>query len=204
MDCPNCGAYNASNSFRCRRCNQILPGAESPPPEEAPRDEGRTDADEFEASWRPADEPEQQRETGPESEWDSPSRRDEPWATPGGTGDPWQGHGQSGPEPGWSGGGSTGEWGAGTPTGPGMPPPDIPNYLWQSIVVTLCCCWPLGIPAIVFAARVNALVSGGNYTEAQETSNRAKNWTLASFAAGLFIWLAVFCATILGEMGTTV
>ena len=34
---------------------------------------------------------------------------------------------------------------------PGLP---IPNYLWQSIVVTILCCWPFGIPAIVYAAKV--------------------------------------------------
>lgn len=35
-------------------------------------------------------------------------------------------------------------------------PVKIKNYLIESILVTLLCCLPLGIPAIVFAAQVNS------------------------------------------------
>ena len=52
---------------------------------------------------------------------------------------------------------------------PGMPyqtqagyggPVNIPNYLVQAILVTICCCLPAGIVAIVFAAQVpSALVA---------------------------------------------
>src|SRR6185503_13035455 len=41
----------------------------------------------------------------------------------------------------------------------GAAPP--PNYLTQAIVVTLCCCVPFGIPAIVFAAQVNSKFQQG-------------------------------------------
>ena len=44
--------------------------------------------------------------------------------------------------------------------------PNIPNYLWQSIVVTLFCCLPFGIPAIVYAAKVDTLKAQGNIAEA--------------------------------------
>ena len=37
-----------------------------------------------------------------------------------------------------------------------VPPTKIDNWLWQSIVVTICCCLPLGIVGIVFAAQVNS------------------------------------------------
>ena len=37
--------------------------------------------------------------------------------------------------------------------------PDVPNYLWQSIVVTLCCCLPFGVVAIGFAAQVKSKLS---------------------------------------------
>src|SRR5688572_21843187 len=44
----------------------------------------------------------------------------------------------------------------GAPAYPGgTVPSDIPNYLWQAILCTLCCCLPAGIPAIIFAAQVN-------------------------------------------------
>ncbi|MEO0630306.1 MAG: GYF domain-containing protein, partial [Planctomycetota bacterium] len=28
---------------------------------------------------------------------------------------------------------------------------EIPNYLWQSIVVLILCCWPFAIPALVYS-----------------------------------------------------
>lgn len=34
-------------------------------------------------------------------------------------------------------------------------PPKIENYLVPAILVTLCCCVPAGIVAIVYAAQVN-------------------------------------------------
>ncbi|MDF7801231.1 CD225/dispanin family protein [Pontiellaceae bacterium B1224] len=62
---------------------------------------------------------------------------------------------------------------------------NIPNYLWQSIVVTILCCWPVGIPAIIFAAKVNGLVAQGKIQEAQEASAKAKMWCWICFALGL-------------------
>jgi len=40
--------------------------------------------------------------------------------------------------------------------------PNIPNYLWQSIVATVLCCMPFGVVAIVFAAKVDGLIASGN------------------------------------------
>jgi hypothetical protein len=65
---------------------------------------------------------------------------------------------------------------------------DIPNYLWQSIVVTVFCCWPFGIPAIVFAAKVDGLKARGDLMGARSASESAKMWCLVS--AGL--WLLGF------------
>lgn len=69
----------------------------------------------------------------------------------------------------------------------------IPNYLWQSIVVTIVCCWPLGIPAIIFAAKVDGLVAKGDTAGALEASKKAKKWCLITLCAGLLvigIWVA--------------
>jgi len=52
----------------------------------------------------------------------------------------------------------------------------IPNYLWQSIVVTILCCWPLGIPAIVYAAKVDGLKARGDIQGALSASGSAKTW----------------------------
>lgn len=64
---------------------------------------------------------------------------------------------------------------------------DIPNYLWQSIVVTLFCCLPFGIVGIVFAAKVDGLKQAGNTQAALEASQSAKKWCLAAFITGLVV-----------------
>lgn len=63
----------------------------------------------------------------------------------------------------------------------------IPNYLWQSIVVTLCCCLPLGIVGIIFAAQVNSKLAQGDVAGARDASQKAKMFTLIGFAVGLII-----------------
>ncbi len=71
------------------------------------------------------------------------------------------------------------------------PPPmsmgqnQVPNYLVQSILVTLCCCMPLGIVAIIFSAQVNNALAIGNFAGAQEASRKAKMWCIIALACGL-------------------
>jgi hypothetical protein len=63
--------------------------------------------------------------------------------------------------------------------------PTVPNYLWQSIVVTACCCLPFGIAAIVFAAQVNSKLAAGDVQGAMESSKKAKMWCWIAFGLGL-------------------
>lgn len=77
---------------------------------------------------------------------------------------------------------------------PSSPPAgvEIPNYLWQSIVVTILCCWPFGIPAIVYAAKVDTLKAQGDIAGAMAASASAKMWCLVSvgvIAGVLVLWL---------------
>ena len=71
-------------------------------------------------------------------------------------------------------------------TPPPLPPtaaaavPQVSNYLVSSILVTLFCCLPFGIPAIVYAAQVNSKLQAGDVAGAQESSRKAKMWCLAS------------------------
>src|SRR5262245_11816299 len=69
---------------------------------------------------------------------------------------------------------------------------NIPNYLTQAILVTLCCCWPLGIVAIVQAAKVNGFVGSGDYESARRASDSAKMWCWVSFVGGLLAGLCWF------------
>lgn len=73
------------------------------------------------------------------------------------------------------------------PTGPGGPAPGpaIPNYLVQSILVTLCCCLPLGIVAIIFAAQVNQKLAAGDVAGARDASSKAKMFCWIAFGLGI-------------------
>jgi hypothetical protein len=80
-----------------------------------------------------------------------------------------------------------------TPPGASIPPtaestpglrPHVPNYLVQAILVTLCCCLPFGIVAIVYAAQVNSKLDSGDIAGATAASNNAKLWCWIGFGAG--------------------
>ena len=83
---------------------------------------------------------------------------------------------------------------------PGDRGEDIPNYLTQAILVTLCCCWPFGIAAIVNAAKVNTLIAQGDYEGARRASNSAKTFCLVSLILGIVVGVLWFGATVLSEM----
>jgi len=68
----------------------------------------------------------------------------------------------------------------------------IPNYLVQSILVTLFCCLPLGIVAIINAAQVNNKISLGDIAGAMESSGKAKKWCWWSFGLSLGLMLIYF------------
>ena len=67
------------------------------------------------------------------------------------------------------------------------PRPQITNYLWQAICVTLFCCLPFGIVAIVFATKVDGLVAAGDYAGAQSASDSAKKWVNLGAGIGLVV-----------------
>lgn len=75
-----------------------------------------------------------------------------------------------------------------------IPPP---NYLAWSIVVTILCCWPLGIPAIIYASRVGKTFAMGDYKAAKRYSNLARNWTIASAVAGLVVVVVAVLLSVL-------
>lgn len=66
---------------------------------------------------------------------------------------------------------------------------DIPNYLIPAILVTLFCCIPLGIPAIVYAAQTNNKIQRGDLQGAMNSSKNAKMCVWWSFGVGLAVWI---------------
>ena len=79
-----------------------------------------------------------------------------------------------------------------------MTVPHIPSYLWQSIIATLFCCMPFGIVAIVYAAKVDSLLSVRDYVGAQSASDSAKIWVGVSAGIALLIYLPVIVVWIIG------
>jgi len=69
-----------------------------------------------------------------------------------------------------------------------------PTYLWQAIVVTVLCCIPLGIPAIIFSTKVKPAFLAGDHAAAAEASKKAKMWCLIALVSGLVVNILVFIA----------
>ena len=74
---------------------------------------------------------------------------------------------------------------------------NVPNYLVQAILVTIFCCLPAGVVAIVFAAQVNGKVAEGNLPEAQRLSRNARTWCWVSFGVGLGVAILYAVAMII-------
>jgi hypothetical protein len=83
------------------------------------------------------------------------------------------------------------------PPPPGYPPQppaaQAPNnYLVGSILVTLFCCLPLGIVAIVKSTQVNGLWAQGRYAEAQAAAATAKKLVIWTLITGVVLNLIAF------------
>lgn len=67
----------------------------------------------------------------------------------------------------------------------------VPDYLAVSILVTIFCCLPFGIPAIVYSAMAKSKKEAGDFDGAQKDAKQAGNWCVAACIAGIItilIW----------------
>ena len=76
----------------------------------------------------------------------------------------------------------------------------IPNYLPWAIAATLLCCWPAGIPAIIFANKANNAKNIGDLQTADDAANKAKTWLIISVVGGLLAGIVVFFASLSGNL----
>jgi hypothetical protein len=77
------------------------------------------------------------------------------------------------------------------------------NYLIEAIFVTLCCCLPLGIAAIVYASRVDPTYHSGNYAASVQASNQARSYVIMGLVGGLIasiIWAIMLVSQLKGLM----
>ena len=77
------------------------------------------------------------------------------------------------------------------PPPPTSAPANVPNYLVPAIL-SLLCCWPLSIVAIIFAAQVNGKVAAGDIQGAMDASKKAKLFSFLAIGLGLVGWIIGF------------
>jgi hypothetical protein len=76
------------------------------------------------------------------------------------------------------------------------PPPaaggtaNVPNYLVPAII-SIFCCWPLAIAAIIFATQVNSKVAAGDMAGAEDASKKAKLFSFIAIGIGLLCYVVV-------------
>jgi hypothetical protein len=102
----------------------------------------------------------------------------------------------------------------GQPANYGQPPPGfgysgfgplpthlqpIPSYLWQSIVVTLFCCVPTGVVAIVAASKVQSRQQYGDIRGALDASRNARTWCVVSLVLGILGYLVFILLAVIGS-----
>ena len=69
------------------------------------------------------------------------------------------------------------------PPPPSTAPATVPNYLVPAIISVICC-WPLAIVAIIFAAQVNGKVAAGDIQGAMDASKKAKLFSFIGIGLG--------------------
>ncbi len=99
-----------------------------------------------------------------------------------------QPRGAAGPPPG-SVGGPSPPRSPGPP--PNSPPPQIPKPLVWAIL-TVICCWPLAIVAIINASQVNGRIAAGDYAGAMSKSKNALTFSIIAAIVGAIVWVVYF------------
>src|SRR6202140_1274043 len=84
------------------------------------------------------------------------------------------------------------------------PPPaggsaTVPNYMVPAII-SIFCCWPLAIAAIIFAAQVNSKVAAGDIAGAQDSSKKAKMFSFIAIGLGV-LGILIYCIMLVLGVG---
>jgi len=71
---------------------------------------------------------------------------------------------------------------------PGQQQPIDNNMTWSIVAIFLF--WPLAIPAVINASKVNPLLQVGDYAGAKAAATESKRWSRLAIIIGL-IWIPV-------------
>jgi hypothetical protein len=74
------------------------------------------------------------------------------------------------------------------------------SYLAQSIIVTVLCCMPAGVPAIVYSAMTMSKNGEGDYETAQKYSKNAMMWAWISFGIGFVVGIGWALLSAMGAL----
>jgi hypothetical protein len=84
---------------------------------------------------------------------------------------------------------------------PSQQPPPVDNNMTMSIVAIFLF-WPLAIPAIINASKVNPLLQQGDYAGAQAAAAESKKWSKLALIIGLIGWVVSILCCLLGGLGS--
>ena len=82
-------------------------------------------------------------------------------------------------------------------------PPQIDNNMTMSIVAIFLF-WPLAIPAIMNASKVNPALQTGDFATAQQAAAESKKWSKLALIIGLSwygLWIVCCAAMAIGGFG---
>ncbi len=70
-----------------------------------------------------------------------------------------------------------------------------------AIVTTVLCCLPFGIPAIVYAAKINSQLASGDTMGAHDSASKSKMWSWISLGLGVLFTILFFNLGAAGALG---
>ncbi|CAI9718704.1 dispanin family [Octopus vulgaris] len=74
-------------------------------------------------------------------------------------------------------------------------PDPVPNLMWASIIVTVCCNLPFGIIAIMYSSQANEYAAGGNTAAALKSNSKARVY----IKIAIFLDANIIAATPVGK-----
>ncbi|MDE5900864.1 MAG: CD225/dispanin family protein [Muribaculaceae bacterium] len=85
---------------------------------------------------------------------------------------------------------ATASWGASSASHGPQPvyEPMPPTYLPWNVLVTICCCIPVGIAGVIFSSQVSRKYERGDIEGARQASERAAWCFIIAFTLGLVLW----------------